>query len=149
MGPDQEVFTVTQVPPGAAEAQRQRQVGYLSAMAVRTACFVLAMVTHGRVQMLMVAAAIVLPYLAVVVANPVRSRLGSSTVESVAEGADMADSRIDDDRPSEQEIAAMLTSPQRFSAANRDRLTIVASPVVFPDGVDDVDRSQDSGGTPG
>lgn len=53
---------------------RRRQSKYLISMAVRTVCFVLAFVTTGPVRWVFIAAALVLPYIAVVVANVGTSR---------------------------------------------------------------------------
>ena len=47
----------------------RRQQRYLLSMGVRTACFVLAVVTSGPLRWVFFAAAVVLPYVAVVVAN--------------------------------------------------------------------------------
>jgi hypothetical protein len=43
-------------------------------MGVRTACFVAAFVTHGILRWLLIVAAFVLPYIAVVIANAGRER---------------------------------------------------------------------------
>ena len=48
---------------------RSREIRYLASMGVRTACFVLAFFTTGVLRWVLVAAAFVLPYIAVVVAN--------------------------------------------------------------------------------
>ncbi len=48
-------------------AARQRR--YLLSMSLRTICFVLAVVTTGWVRWVLVAAAVILPYVAVVMAN--------------------------------------------------------------------------------
>ncbi|HSS67490.1 MAG TPA: DUF3099 domain-containing protein [Nocardioidaceae bacterium] len=48
---------------------KHRQNRYLFSMAVRTACFVGAVVTTGLLRWVLVAAAFVLPYIAVVMAN--------------------------------------------------------------------------------
>lgn len=53
-------------------AARQRR--YIFSMALRTACFVAAIVTTGVVRWLLVAAALILPYIAVVMANAVATR---------------------------------------------------------------------------
>lgn len=71
--------SVTSVPQSLAEEQASRIRRYLLTMAVRTVCFVGAAVTGMRgapawVWGSMAIAAIVLPYIAVVMANAVRSR---------------------------------------------------------------------------
>ncbi len=48
---------------------RRREVRYLLSMGIRTLCFVLAIVTDGAVRWVLVAAAVFLPYVAVVLAN--------------------------------------------------------------------------------
>ena len=47
----------------------KRQVRYLLSMGIRTVCFVLAIVTIRPVRWILVAAAVFLPYVAVVLAN--------------------------------------------------------------------------------
>ena len=58
--------------PADEIAARQRR--YVIAMAIRTACFVGAVVVDGWVRWVLLAAALFLPYLAVVMANAVVSR---------------------------------------------------------------------------
>lgn len=48
---------------------RRRELRYLLSMAVRTVCFVLAVVASGPLRWALIAAALLLPYVAVVVAN--------------------------------------------------------------------------------
>ncbi|MEI7629619.1 MAG: DUF3099 domain-containing protein [Actinomycetes bacterium] len=64
-----EVFTIT----GAQRALSQEQTGrtrrYLISMGIRTACVLGAIVVPGWPRWLLIAGAVVLPYLAVVVAN--------------------------------------------------------------------------------
>ena len=55
-----------------------RQKRYLISMSIRTACFLLAVVTHGPLRWVLVAAAVVLPYIAVVMANAVGSGAGDA-----------------------------------------------------------------------
>jgi DUF3099 family protein len=75
--PEQPVYSVTGVRRGTSDDLAQRQRRYLISMTIRTICFVLAVVTHGPVRWVLVAAAVVLPYIAVVMANAV----GSTAVE--------------------------------------------------------------------
>lgn len=67
--PDIEVFTIT----GAQRALSQEQTGrtrrYLISMGIRTACVLGAIVVPGWPRWVLIAGAVVLPYLAVVVAN--------------------------------------------------------------------------------
>lgn len=74
------VHTITGVRRSLTEDIRSRQTRYLVSMAVRTICFVLAIVTTGWLRAIFFAAAIVLPYVAVVVANA-----GRDTAEPVPE----------------------------------------------------------------
>ena len=76
--------SVTSVPESLAEEQAGRIRRYLLTMAVRTVCFVLAAVTatQGAPWWLwgsFAIAAILLPYVAVVLANAVRPRLPGSS----------------------------------------------------------------------
>lgn len=63
------VHSVTDAPRGRKQAIRSREVRYLISMGVRTLCFILAFVTSGPLRWTFVAAAFVLPYVAVVLAN--------------------------------------------------------------------------------
>ncbi len=65
---------MTSVPESPREEQAARLHRYLFTMGVRTACFLLAVVTEGWVRWVAAALAIVLPYIAVVMANAVRPR---------------------------------------------------------------------------
>jgi hypothetical protein len=76
--PEQPVYSVTGVRRGTSDDLAQRQRRYLISMSIRTVCFVLAVVTHGPVRWILVAAAVVLPYIAVVMANAV----GSTAVDA-------------------------------------------------------------------
>jgi Flp pilus assembly protein TadB len=55
----------------------KREMRYLLSMAIRTLCFVLAIVTSGPVRWVLVAGAIFLPYVAVVMANASERRVTS------------------------------------------------------------------------
>lgn len=72
------VHKITGVGPSLTEDIRSRQVRYLVSMTIRTVCFVLAIVTTGWLRAIFFAAAVVLPYVAVVMANA-----GRETVEPV------------------------------------------------------------------
>ena len=48
---------------------RTREVRYLISMGIRTACFVAAIIVDGPLRWILIAAAFVLPYFAVVMAN--------------------------------------------------------------------------------
>lgn len=68
------VQSVTSAPQSAADEQAQRLRRYLATMAFRVVCTVLAIVASGWVRWTLVAAAVILPYIAVVMANAVRPR---------------------------------------------------------------------------
>jgi hypothetical protein len=72
------VFTVTGLPTSLQDDQGQRMRRYLVSMGIRTACFILAVVAivwlHWTViGWVFIIAAVVLPYVAVVMANATRS----------------------------------------------------------------------------
>jgi hypothetical protein len=71
---DQPVYRITGVRRGFAEEQSERTRRYLISMGVRTACFVGAVIATGWLRWVLVAGAVVLPYLAVVFANAGRER---------------------------------------------------------------------------
>jgi Protein of unknown function (DUF3099) len=76
------VFSVTGLPASLRDDQSTRMRRYLWSMGIRTACFVLAVVALGVLHWTvigwsLVIGAIILPYIAVVVANATRSRGGS------------------------------------------------------------------------
>jgi hypothetical protein len=77
-GAEEPVYSVTGVRRGTSDDLAQRQRRYLISMSIRTVCFVLAVVTHGPLRWVLVAAAVVLPYIAVVMANAV----GSTAVDA-------------------------------------------------------------------
>lgn len=70
------VQSVTTAPESLADEQAVRIRRYLFTMGIRTTCFVLAVVTSGWVRWTCVVLAVVLPYIAVVLANAVRPRIG-------------------------------------------------------------------------
>jgi hypothetical protein len=61
--------TITSLPLSPDEERRARVLRYSVAMGVRIVCVVLAILTHGWVQLVAIIGAVVLPYFAVVVAN--------------------------------------------------------------------------------
>jgi hypothetical protein len=60
---------ITSAHTSHSERVRGRQTRYLISMGVRTACFILAVMTDGALRWAFIVAAVVLPYFAVVVAN--------------------------------------------------------------------------------
>lgn len=68
--PDQsEVFTITQAQRGLSREQVGRTRKYLISMGIRTACVIAAIFVPGWPRWVFIAGAVVLPYLAVVIAN--------------------------------------------------------------------------------
>lgn len=65
----QEVFTITAAQRGLSVEQTGRTKRYLVSMGIRTACVLGAIVVPGWPRWVLLAGAVVLPYLAVVVAN--------------------------------------------------------------------------------
>lgn len=63
------VHRITGVRRSLTEDIQSRQVRYLISMGIRTICFVLAIVTRGWLQAIFFVGALVLPYVAVVIAN--------------------------------------------------------------------------------
>ena len=65
----QEAHRITTARKSVADDQAYRVRGYVISMSIRIVCFLLAVVTHGWLRWTFVAAALVIPYLAVVFAN--------------------------------------------------------------------------------
>lgn len=64
-----QVYRITTADVGLTSDQQSRTTKYLISMAIRTICFVGAVMAQGWLRWALVAGAIILPYLAVVVAN--------------------------------------------------------------------------------
>lgn len=64
-----EVYTITEAQRGLSNEQVSRQRRYLASMGIRTACVLAAIVIPGWPRWVFIAGAVILPYLAVVVAN--------------------------------------------------------------------------------
>jgi len=64
-----EVYTITQANRSLSNEQSGRTKRYLISMAIRTACVLAAIVVPGWPKWLFIVGAVVLPYLAVVMAN--------------------------------------------------------------------------------
>lgn len=71
------IQSATSAPPSAAAEQSRRIRRYLIAMSFRAVCGVMAYFTMGWVRWTLVAAAVILPYIAVVLANAVGPRSGT------------------------------------------------------------------------
>jgi uncharacterized membrane protein YdbT with pleckstrin-like domain len=100
------VFAVTGLPASLRDDQDVRMRRYLVSMGVRTTCFVLAVVAivalHWTlVGWILVVAAVILPYIAVVMANATRSLRGTylGPVAENPKPAQLAPPVIDKDRP--------------------------------------------------
>lgn len=68
------VYRITNANVGLSHDQSARTRKYLVSMAIRTVCFLGAVVTQGWMRWALVVGAVILPYLAVVVANAGRER---------------------------------------------------------------------------
>lgn len=66
---ESEIFTITAAQRALSQEQTGRTRRYLISMAIRTACVVAAIFVPGWPRWVLIAGAVVLPYLAVVVAN--------------------------------------------------------------------------------
>ena len=72
-----EVHSLTSARRPHSEDQRDRVVRYAISMAVRTICVVLAVFVEGPMRWVFIVGAVLLPYVAVVMANAGRERGGS------------------------------------------------------------------------
>ena len=77
--PSEPVFSVTGLPSSLKEDQAERMHRYLLSMGIRTVSFILAVIALAVLHWtiigwVLVVAAVVLPYIAVVAANATRSR---------------------------------------------------------------------------
>ncbi|HSF26573.1 MAG TPA: DUF3099 domain-containing protein [Actinomycetes bacterium] len=68
------VYRITDARKGITEDVNERQRRYLISMGIRTVCFVLALVTSGWLRWAMIIAALLLPYIAVIIANAGREQ---------------------------------------------------------------------------
>ena len=73
----QPVHQITGARRGVRDDVNSRTRRYLASMGVRTVCFLLAVVTDGWLRWVMIAAALVLPYVSVVFANAGREGIQS------------------------------------------------------------------------
>ena len=69
MAKEDAAFDITSAPKGLSSDQRARQRRYFYSMMVRTACFILTVVLPSPYRWFALLGAVVLPYIAVVVAN--------------------------------------------------------------------------------
>jgi hypothetical protein len=71
----QPVYQITSARPGVRDDVDSRTRRYLISMGIRTACFLGAVVAGGWLRWVLIAAALVLPYISVVLANVGRGRI--------------------------------------------------------------------------
>jgi hypothetical protein len=64
-----ESFVITSVQRGISDEQKGRRDRYIIGMAIRTICFIGAIVSSGVLQWVLLAGALFLPYIAVFIAN--------------------------------------------------------------------------------
>ena len=81
---DNQVQSVTSIGVNPEQERKSRMIKYTISMTIRVICLILGMVVHGWLQWLFFAAAIFLPYIAVIIANDVKVRHEDSatTVEA-------------------------------------------------------------------
>jgi len=79
-----EVYSITGARSGLSEDVSGRTRRYLISMGIRTACFVAAVLVHGPLRWVLIACALLLPYVAVVAANAGRESTPRDTVEGIA-----------------------------------------------------------------
>ena len=78
------IYQITGARPGIRDDVNSRTRRYLISMGIRTVCFLLAVVTDGWLRWVMIAAAVLLPYLSVVFANSGRERIEGLPVVALA-----------------------------------------------------------------
>ena len=69
MAKEDDVYDITSAPQGLTTDQSTRQRRYFFSMMLRTACFILTVVLPSPYRWIALLGAVVLPYIAVVVAN--------------------------------------------------------------------------------
>ena len=77
---DEGVYELTSVPEPLSEDVARRRNQYLWAMALRTVCFVGAVIAPSPWRWIMIAGALFLPYVAVIVANGGREKVDTQDV---------------------------------------------------------------------
>lgn len=68
-------IAITALPVSPSDDQRRRFITYTVTMAIRVACIIACLFATGWWQLLLLAGAVVLPYIAVVLANVSRANL--------------------------------------------------------------------------
>lgn len=69
-----EAVSITSAQPGRSVDLHRREVRYLISMGIRTVCFVAAVIASGPLRWIFVAGAVLLPYVAVILANTASRR---------------------------------------------------------------------------
>ena len=91
--------SITSARTSHSEDLHKRQMRYLLSMGIRTVCFVLAIVTTGPVRWVLVAAAVFLPYIAVVLANATDRRSSAGPASFLTEERPGIEARPSDEDP--------------------------------------------------
>ena len=80
----EEVFQITGVRPGLSEDVDNRARRYLVSMSLRSVCFIAGVLVDGWLRWVFLAGAVLLPYIAVVLANGGRENAGDRPLPTVA-----------------------------------------------------------------
>lgn len=83
MAGNEQVHSITGARQGLTDDQAPRTRKYLISMAIRTACVIGAIIVPGWPRWVLLAGAVVLPYLAVVVANAGREKHVDTPIQTV------------------------------------------------------------------
>jgi len=75
-----DVYNITEAGMSAGDDRDNRTRRYLISMGIRTACFIAAVIVGGWLGWVLFAGAIVLPYIAVVVANQVTQKSSRDSI---------------------------------------------------------------------
>jgi len=70
-----EVYSVTSAPESPAVERDERTRRYIIAMSIRIACFAGVWLVHGWLRLVMVVLMVIMPYIAVVIANAGREQI--------------------------------------------------------------------------
>ena len=84
--------SVTSLPMSPDQERRTRMRKYTIAMSIRLVCFILCIFSHGWWQLIFIIGAVVLPYIAVVLANTAAK---GSQAEVISPGALVLSRRVD------------------------------------------------------
>lgn len=84
--PEPAVPSITNAPAALSQEISARARRYLISMAIRTGCFIAAILTSGPVRYSLLVGAVLLPYIAVVIANAGREPNRSASVSYLPNG---------------------------------------------------------------